>query len=48
MVIEGTQEDMQINRIVREITTIIDEGLSQKHSIEVKDAIISIKIQLSK
>ncbi len=45
---EGTQEDMQINKIVKEISKIIDEGLPQRHSIQVKDAIISIKIQLFK
>ena len=45
---EGTQEDLQINKIVREISKLIDEGLSQKHSIKVEDAVISIKIQLSK
>jgi hypothetical protein len=43
---EGTQESMQITKIVKEITKIIDEGLLQRHSIEVKDAVISIKIQL--
>jgi hypothetical protein len=47
-VLEGNPEDIQMTKIVKEISKIIDEGVSQKHSIQVKDAIIFIKIQLSK
>jgi len=47
-VVEGTQDNSQINKIVKEISKIIDEGLSQKHSIQVNDAVISIKIPVFK
>jgi hypothetical protein len=44
LAMEGTQENIQITKIVKEISKIIDEGLSQRHSIQVNDAVISIKI----
>jgi len=45
---EGTQENVQVNKIVKEISKIIDEGSSQRHSIKVKGAVISIKIPVYK
>jgi len=45
---EGTQENVQVNKIVKEISKIIDEGSSQRHSIKVKGAVISIKIPVFK
>lgn len=46
--VEGTKENIQINKIVKEISRIIDEELSQRYSIQVKDAVISIKIPVFK
>ena len=47
-VIEGVKENISTkNRIVKEISKIIDEG-SYKCSIEIKDGFISIKIPISK
>jgi hypothetical protein len=45
---EETQENIQVNKIVKEISKILDEGLSQRHSIKVKGAVISIKIPVLK
>jgi len=45
---EETQENVKVNKIVKEISKIIDEGLSLRHSIKVKDAVISIKIPVFK
>jgi len=45
---DETQENIQLNKIVKEISRIIDAELSQRYSIQVKDAVISIKIPVFK
>ena len=47
-VFEGVQEDIQINRIVKEISKAIDEESTHKCSIKIKDGYISIKIPVSR
>lgn len=46
--IEGIQNDVNMNEIVKKISNIIDDEISQKYSIKVKDGFISIIINISK
>jgi len=47
-IFKGVQEDIQINRIVKEISKAIDEESTHKCSIKIKDGYISIKILVSR
>ena len=47
-VIEGVQENTRINRIVQEITKVIDEESTYKSSIKIKDGFVSITIPVFK
>jgi hypothetical protein len=48
-IIEGVKENIPTkNRIVKEISKIIDEDGPCKYSLEIKDGFVSIKIPISK
>ncbi|MCK5588251.1 MAG: hypothetical protein KAI34_05975 [Candidatus Lokiarchaeota archaeon] len=46
--VEGIQNDVNMNEIVKKISNIIDDEISQKYSIKVKDGFISVIINISK